>query len=164
MIFTRGSDTETTLNAAALSELERQRAFSDPQGIPVKEFKVDIRKPQAASTTSSAGSAQGQIILALEQQAPPPAPPARQAGKAKSFLQQLTQRFGPDLVRDYLMTKNLTSVRRLIKLEESQRCRCLCRQQMNAYEMHLEMEQWTRSALAEIVRQIDKGTKNVSQT
>ena len=48
MLFSRGSDTDTTLHApSALSGLERSRAFShaDTRGIPVKEFKVDIRKP-----------------------------------------------------------------------------------------------------------------------
>ena len=56
MVFSRGEDTETTLNATGgISEFDRQRALSHPEakGIPIKEFKVDIRKPNNLAVPQS---------------------------------------------------------------------------------------------------------------
>ena len=55
---------------------------------------------------------------------------AKATRQPRSFLQGLTKKFGPNLVGEYLRTQNLTRMRRLIKLEQSQHCQCEFREQM----------------------------------
>lgn len=45
-------------------------------------------------------------------------------GQSRSFLQMLTNRFGCQLVSEYLMSKSLSNMKRLIKLEQRALCDC----------------------------------------
>ena len=125
-------DNETTLCAPGLlsSDFEKSRAFSgstDAKGIPVKEFRVDIRKPKKNSKPQNVYRVQSQETFSkpLREESAKAHNRGGTQNTSQSFLQFLTKRFGPNLVSEYLMNKNLASMRQLIRLEQSQHCQCL---------------------------------------